>query len=85
MRPIFMIQLEHRIIPALRSDFVVLGRPLFLYADCSRAAAVRGIQREYLHGLYEMALRPDLTFWLNVRPEAAFPSRGIPANLHGSD
>jgi dTMP kinase len=66
----FYDQLEHRIIPALRSDFVVLADRYF-YTLIARAA-VRGIQRDYLHGLYEMALRPDLTFWLNVRPEAAF-------------
>ena len=35
-------------------------------------SAVRGIGRDYLHGIYEMALRPDLTFWLNVKPEVAF-------------
>jgi len=56
--------------PGLRSDFVVLADRYF-YTLIARAAA-RGIQRDYLHGLYEMALRPDLTFWLNVRPEAAF-------------
>jgi len=66
----FYDQLEHRIIPALRSDFVVLADRYF-YTLIARAAA-RGIERDYLHGLYEMALRPDLTFWLNVRPEAAF-------------
>jgi dTMP kinase len=66
----FYDQLEHRIIPALRSDFVVLADRYF-YTLIARAA-VRGIERDYLHGLYEMALRPDLTFWLNVRPEAAF-------------
>ena len=33
---------------------------------------VRGINRDYLSGLYAMALRPHLTFWLNVRPETAF-------------
>ena len=33
---------------------------------------MRGIGRDYLHGIYETALRPDLTFWLNVRPEVAF-------------
>jgi len=66
----FYDQLEHRIIPALRSDFVVLADRYF-YTLIARAAA-RGIQRDYLNGLYEMALRPDLTFWLNVRPEAAF-------------
>jgi dTMP kinase len=66
----FYDQLEHRIIPALRSDFVVLADRYF-YTLIARAAA-RGIQRDYLSGLYEMALRPDLTFWLNVRPEVAF-------------
>jgi dTMP kinase len=66
----FYDQLEHRIIPALRSDFVVLA-DRYIYTLIARAAA-RGIGRDYLHGLYEMALRPDLTFWLNVRPEAAF-------------
>ncbi len=66
----FYDQLEHRIIPALRSDFVVLADRYF-YTLIARAAT-RGIERDYLHGLYEMALRPDLTFWLNVRPEVAF-------------
>lgn len=66
----FYDQLEHRIIPALRSDFIVLA-DRYIYTLIARAAT-RGIQRDYLHGLYEMALRPDLTFWLNVRPEAAF-------------
>jgi dTMP kinase len=66
----FYDQLEHRIIPALRSDFVVLADRYF-YTLIARAAA-RGIERDYLSGLYEMAVRPDLTFWLNVRPEVAF-------------
>jgi dTMP kinase len=66
----FYDQLEHRIIPALRSDFVVLADRYF-YTLIARAAA-RGIQRDYLNGLYEMAVRPDLTFWLNVRAEVAF-------------
>jgi dTMP kinase len=66
----FFDQLEHRIIPALRSDFIVLSDRYF-YTLIARAA-VRGIERGYLRGLYEMALRPHLTFWLNVGPEAAF-------------
>ena len=66
----FFDQLEHRIIPAMRSDFIVLSDRYF-YTLIARAA-VRGIERGYLRGLYEMALRPDLTFWLNVGPEAAF-------------
>src|SRR5580698_6223202 len=66
----FFNQLEHRILPALHSDFIVLADRYF-YTLIARAA-VRGIERGYLHGLYSMALRPDLTFWLDVSPEAAF-------------
>ncbi|MGC1188149.1 MAG: hypothetical protein WA871_12230 [Candidatus Acidiferrales bacterium] len=66
----FFDQLEHRILPALHSDFIVLADRYF-YTLIARAA-VRGIERGYLHGLYAMALRPDLTFWLDVSPEAAF-------------
>ena len=66
----FYDQLEHRIVPALRSGMIVLA-DRYIFTLIARAV-VRGIDREYLHGLYEMALRPDLTFWLNVRPEAAF-------------
>jgi dTMP kinase len=66
----FYDQLEHRILPALRSDFVVLA-DRYIFTLIARAA-VRGIARDYLHGIYEMSLRPDLTFWLNVKPEVAF-------------
>jgi len=66
----FFDQLEHRIIPALRSGLVVLA-DRYIYTLIARAA-VRGIGREYLHRLYSLALKPDLTFWLNVEPEVAF-------------
>ena len=66
----FYDQLEHRIVPALRSGMIVLA-DRYIFTLIARAV-VRGIDREYLHELYEMSLRPDLTFWLNVRPEAAF-------------
>jgi dTMP kinase len=66
----FYDQLETRIIPALRSGMVVLADRYF-YTLIVRAV-VRGINREYAHGIYELALRPDLTFFLNVRPEIAF-------------
>jgi dTMP kinase len=66
----FFDQLEHRIIPALRSGTVVLA-DRFIYTLIARGV-VRGINRDYLGGLYAMALRPHLTFWLNVRPETAF-------------
>jgi len=66
----FFDQLERRILPALRSGLIVLA-DRYIFTLIARAA-VRGIARDYLHGIYETALRPDLTFWLNVRPEIAF-------------
>lgn len=66
----FFDQLERRILPALRSGLIVLA-DRYIFTLIARAA-VRGISRDYLHGIYEIALRPDLTFWLNVRPEIAF-------------
>ena len=66
----FFYQLERRILPALRSGLIVLA-DRYIFTLIARAA-VRGIGRDYLHGIYEIALRPNLTFWLNVRPEVAF-------------
>jgi len=66
----FFDQLENRIIPALRSGMIVLADRYF-FTLVARAAA-RGIARGYLHGIYEPALRPDLSFWLNVSPSVAF-------------
>jgi dTMP kinase len=66
----FFDQVENRILPALRSGAVVLA-DRFIFTLIARGV-VRGINRDYLSGLYAMALRPHLTFWLNVRPETAF-------------
>ena len=66
----FFDQIEHRIVPALKSGAVVLA-DRYVFTLVARGV-VRGINRDYLSGLYAMALRPHLTFWLNVRPETAF-------------
>src|ERR1700751_3357887 len=66
----FFDQVEHRILPALRAGTVVLA-DRFIFTLIARGV-VRGIHRDYITGLYAMALRPHLTFWLNVRPETAF-------------
>ena len=66
----FFDQIEHRIVPALKSGAVVLA-DRYVFTLIARGV-VRGINRDYLSGLYAMALRPHLTFWLNVRPETAF-------------
>lgn len=66
----FFDQVEHRILPALRSGTIVLA-DRYIFTLIGRGV-VRGINRDYMGGLYAMALRPHLTFWLNVRPETAF-------------
>lgn len=66
----FYDQLENRILPALRSGLVVLA-DRYIYTLIARGV-VRGLDPEYLHGLYAMALRPQQTFWLNVSPEVTF-------------
>ena len=66
----FYDQLENRILPALRSGLIVLA-DRYIYTLIARGVA-RGLHRQYLHGIYEKALRPDLTIWLDVRPELAF-------------
>lgn len=66
----FFDQVEHRVLPALRSGTVVLA-DRYIFTLIARGV-VRGINRDYLSGIYAMALRPHLTFWLNVRPETAF-------------
>src|SRR5437879_10937774 len=65
----FFDQVEHRILPALRSGTIVLA-DRFIFTLIARGV-VRGINREYMSGLYAMAWRPHLTFWLTGRPAAA--------------
>ncbi|MBI1785084.1 hypothetical protein HYR69_08055, partial [Candidatus Sumerlaeota bacterium] len=60
----FFDQLENIMIPALRSGYIVLA-DRYIYTLIARAA-VRGINPEYLDRIYEMALKPEMTFWLNL-------------------
>lgn len=66
----FFDQLENRILPALRSGMIVLA-DRYHYTLIVRAA-VRGLGHDYLHRIYDLALPPDLTFFLNVRPQISF-------------
>jgi len=66
----FYDQLERSIVPALRSGMVVLA-DRYIYSLIARGV-VRGLERSYLEGIYAMALRPNLAFWIDVRPEVAF-------------
>jgi dTMP kinase len=66
----FYDQLEHRIVPALRSGMLVLA-DRYIYSLIARGV-VRGLDRNQLQGIYNMALRPNLTFCLDIRPEVGF-------------
>tara|TARA_B100000959_G_scaffold262001_1_gene300025 strand:- start:189 stop:935 length:747 start_codon:yes stop_codon:yes gene_type:complete len=66
----FFDQLENRILPALRSGFVVLADRYF-YSLIVRAV-VRGIPSDYLEEIYRIARKPDLAFRLDVSPRVAF-------------
>ena len=63
----FADQLENKIIPALRSGYIVLA-DRYIYTLMARAA-VRGLNRRWSHSLFGFALVPDLIFYLNVEAE----------------
>ena len=62
----FADQLEHKIIPALQAGYVVLA-DRYIYTLMARNT-IRGIRRCWSSNLYNFALVPDLTFYLDVDP-----------------
>ncbi len=60
-------RIEHEIIPALRSGFVVLA-DRYIYTTMARGAA-RGLDREWLGRLYGFALAPRRVFFLRLDPD----------------
>src|SRR5437868_13453282 len=62
----FADQLENRIIPALRSGFIVLS-DRYIYTLMSRAI-VRGVEPAWIREVYSIALIPDAVFYLAVSP-----------------
>ena len=63
----FADQLENRIIPALRSGFIVLS-DRYIYTLMSRAI-VRGVEPAWIRDVYSIALVPDAVFYLTVSPK----------------
>ena len=63
----FADQLENRIIPALRSGFIVLA-DRYIYTLMSRAI-VRGVEPAWIRDVYSIALIPDAVFYLAVSPK----------------
>ena len=60
----FADRLEHEIIPALRAGFVVLT-DRYIYSLMARAI-VRGADPEWMNGVYEFALKPDVIVYLRA-------------------
>jgi dTMP kinase len=63
----FADQLENRIIPALRSGFIVLA-DRYIYTLMARAM-VRGVESAWIRDVYSIALVPDAVFYLTVSPK----------------
>lgn len=62
----FADQLENKIVPALRSGYIVLA-DRYIYTLMSRDA-VRGISVRWSHNLFGFAMKPHLVFYLEVDP-----------------
>lgn len=62
----FADQLENRIIPALRSGFIVIA-DRYIYTLMARAI-VRGAEPAWIREVYSIALVPDAVFYLQVSP-----------------
>ena len=60
-------RIQNEIIPALRSGFVVLA-DRYVFTMMARGAA-RGLDREWLAGLYGFALVPQRVFFLRLDPD----------------
>ena len=60
----FADRLEHQIVPALRSGFVMLT-DRYIYSLIVRAIA-RGADPEWIKGVYSFSLKPDAVFYLRI-------------------
>jgi len=63
----FADQLENKIMPALRSGFIVLA-DRYIYTMMARAM-VRKLDAEWVREMYSIALVPDAVFYLDVPPK----------------
>lgn len=63
----FVDQLENVIVPALRAGFIVIA-DRYIFTLMARAMA-RGANPEWVRSIYSLAIIPDATFYLKVRPE----------------
>jgi dTMP kinase len=74
----FADQLENRIIPGLRSGFIVLA-DRYIYTLMARDI-IRGANSEWIKEVYSIAIIPDAVFYLSVPPKA-LAERSLRKNL----
>ena len=67
----FADRLEHEIIPALRSGFIVLA-DRYIYTAFARSA-VRGANRHWIRKVFGFALNPDAVFYMRIGVEDLIP------------
>ncbi len=67
----FADRLEHEVIPALRSGFVVLA-DRYVYTAFARAA-VRGADRDWVRSVFGFAIQPDAVFYMRINVEDLIP------------
>jgi dTMP kinase len=67
----FADRLEHQILPALRSGFVMLT-DRYVYSLMARAI-VRGADSEWIRQVYSFALKPDAVFYLRIDVQDLVP------------
>lgn len=75
----FVDQLERKILPALRSGFIVLA-DRYIYSLMARAIA-RGANPDWIREVYGTAIVPDVVFFLKTNPkvlaERTFQEKGM--------
>ncbi len=75
----FADRLEHEIIPALKSGFIVLA-DRYMYTSFARAA-VRGADRQWIRQSYGFALEPDLVMYMKIQTKDLISRVITPENL----
>jgi Thymidylate kinase len=67
----FADRMEHEIIPALRSGFIVLA-DRYIYTALARSI-VRGADRQWIRRVFSFALEPDAVFYMRISIEDLIP------------
>jgi dTMP kinase len=65
----FADRLFYRILPPLKAGMMVLA-DRYAYTAFARDVA-RGVSREWVHNLYDFAIKPDVTFYFKVSAQKA--------------